>query len=100
MYGGGHFVLGLGLQDFFARPLDPAFYLHHGAIDWVWWLWQNGGEGGERVWALNGTDRIFNPLGSEEVTLSTVANWGILGIEKLVGEVMRVDSRQLCYRYE
>lgn len=100
VHAGGHFALGLGLQDFFASPLDPAFYLHHGAIDWVWWLWQNGGEEGERVWALNGTDRIFNPPGSEEVTLSTVANWGVLGGEKMVGEVMRVYGGEFCYGYE
>jgi len=28
-------------SDPFISPGDPAFYLHHGQVDRVYWIWQN-----------------------------------------------------------
>jgi len=39
VHSGGHFSAGLSLQDFFASPSDPTFFLHHGMIDRMWNLW-------------------------------------------------------------
>ena len=38
---------------------DPAFYLHHSAIDWVWTVWQ-GLDLANRTNQLSGTSTAFN----------------------------------------
>ncbi|KAL2266686.1 hypothetical protein VTJ83DRAFT_6038 [Remersonia thermophila] len=41
IHGGGHFMIsGDPGSDAFISPGDPAFYLHHGQIDRVYWIWQ------------------------------------------------------------
>lgn len=41
VHGGGHYTIGGDPgADPFISPGDPAFYLHHGQIDRVWWIWQ------------------------------------------------------------
>jgi tyrosinase len=41
VHGGGHFMIsGDPGSDAFISPGDPAFYLHHGQIDRVYWIWQ------------------------------------------------------------
>ncbi|GJC86596.1 tyrosinase-like protein orsC [Colletotrichum liriopes] len=41
-HGGGHYALGGNpSSDVFLSPGDTAFYLHHGQIDRVDWIWQN-----------------------------------------------------------
>jgi len=38
---GGHYTIGGDPGgDFFSSPGDPVFYLHHGMIDRIWWIWQ------------------------------------------------------------
>ncbi|KAF4181424.1 hypothetical protein CNMCM7927_000660 [Aspergillus lentulus] len=42
IHSGGHYTVGGDPGgDFFVSPGDPAFYLHHAAIDRVFWTWQN-----------------------------------------------------------
>ncbi|KAK3396554.1 hypothetical protein B0T20DRAFT_275142 [Sordaria brevicollis] len=39
---GGHMSIGGDpAGDFFLSNGDPAFYLHHGQVDRVWWIWQH-----------------------------------------------------------
>lgn len=41
VHGGGHFTMGGDPGgDPFISPGDPAFFLHHGQIDRVYWIWQ------------------------------------------------------------
>jgi len=41
IHGGGHFIIGGDPGgDPFISPGDPAFFLHHGQIDRVYWIWQ------------------------------------------------------------
>lgn len=41
VHGGGHFMIsGDPGSDAFISPGDPAFYLHHGQVDRVYWIWQ------------------------------------------------------------
>ena len=41
VHGGGHFMIGGDPgSDAFISSGDPAFYLHHGQIDRVYWIWQ------------------------------------------------------------
>ncbi|GKT43933.1 tyrosinase-like protein orsC [Colletotrichum spaethianum] len=42
IHGGGHYSLGGNpSSDVFLSPGDTAFYLHHGQMDRVYWIWQN-----------------------------------------------------------
>ncbi|KAF9895139.1 hypothetical protein FE257_000041 [Aspergillus nanangensis] len=42
VHSGGHYTVGGDPGgDFFVSPGDPAFYLHHAAIDRAFWTWQN-----------------------------------------------------------
>jgi tyrosinase len=98
VHGGGHFSIGLGLQDFFASPADPAFFLHHGMIDRVWALWQGIGEG--RVWELSGTSTIFNGNSTPPVTLETLQDWGVLAEgTRETWSLLQVGEEGFCYRY-
>ncbi|CAJ2507152.1 Uu.00g083380.m01.CDS01 [Anthostomella pinea] len=36
----GHNTMGGTSGDLFASPVDPMFWLHHGMVDRVYWIWQ------------------------------------------------------------
>ena len=55
----GHFVMGGLEMDAWASLGDPAFYLHHAAVDWVWTLWQ-GLDPGRRTKQIFGTGTYRN----------------------------------------
>jgi tyrosinase len=40
-HGGGHGAVGGIMNDVYASPGDPLFYLHHGWLDAMWWRWQS-----------------------------------------------------------
>lgn len=41
VHGGGHYIIGGDPGgDPFISPGDPAFFLHHGQIDRLYWIWQ------------------------------------------------------------
>ncbi len=98
VHGGGHYTLGGEGSDFFASPNDPMFWLHHGMIDKVWTEWQ-ALDPLTRTWALNGTDIIFNPPGSTEITLGYVQEWGYLSAPRPTWELLRVGYEGFCYKY-
>jgi tyrosinase len=42
IHGGGHYTIGGDPgSDLWLSPGDPMFYLHHGQMDRVYWIWQN-----------------------------------------------------------
>ena len=42
VHGGGHYAIsGDPGGDFYFSPLEPGFYLHHGNIDRMHFIWQN-----------------------------------------------------------
>ncbi|KAL5338566.1 tyrosinase central domain protein [Aspergillus crustosus] len=102
-HGGGHDSIGPTMADVFASPQDPVFMLHHGNVDRLWAVWQRGSDRWEeegRVWALNGTSVMGNPAGEVLVGLKTVVEFGVLGRGRMLGELMDVESKEYCYRYE
>ncbi|KIW90321.1 uncharacterized protein Z519_08965 [Cladophialophora bantiana CBS 173.52] len=102
VHGNGHFALGQSLQDFFASPQDPAFFLHHGQIDRLWYQWQKKDLQARTYGnnALNGTSTIFDPPTAPGVTFDTTMNWGILGGTKSLGDVMSPTACGYCYQYQ
>jgi tyrosinase len=42
IHSSGHFsIWGDPGGDVYVSPAEPVFWLHHGAIDRHWWMWQN-----------------------------------------------------------
>jgi tyrosinase len=82
----------------FASPGDPAFYLHHGMIDRVWTIWQ-ALDPINRQYAISGTRTFLNVPPSDNVTLSDVMDWGVLGPAMTVEEAMSVSANGFCYIY-
>lgn len=111
---GMHIALGQSLQDFFASPGDPTFYLHHGQVDRTWELWVSKDEK-HRRFATNGTSSFGYEPTTPEVDLNTgemphevlhryqrsaVIDFGVLGPTKKLGEVMNPMAGAYCYRYQ
>ncbi|GAW18317.1 hypothetical protein ANO14919_077920 [Xylariales sp. No.14919] len=98
---GGH--LGVGgsggqMADFFASPLDPAFWLHHAQIDRLWAAFQDE-DPAERRYSYNGTDTFLNPPDTPEATNSTILDFGVLGENVTLEEVANPMAGRYCYKY-
>ncbi|KAK4935227.1 hypothetical protein LTR10_023689 [Elasticomyces elasticus] len=102
LHGAGHFCTGAGMQDFFASPSDPAFFLHHGQVDRIWQMWQSLDEGARTYGnnALFGTSTIFDANNTAPVSLDEEMNWGILGKPRKIAEMMQVGLHGFCYEYQ
>jgi tyrosinase len=103
VHSGGHYTLnGDPSSDFFVSPGDPAFWLHHGQIDRVWWMWQNT-QPETRTKAIAGTITLFNTPPSRDGRLDDILDMGgVLGdsmeIEKVMSTV-GMTGGPLCYIY-
>ncbi|PYI04773.1 tyrosinase central domain protein [Aspergillus sclerotiicarbonarius CBS 121057] len=96
---GGHAAIGANMLDTFASVQDPVFFLHHGMVDRVWTLWQQG-DPESRLLALNGTGIVHDPPTAELVTLDTMMEFGVLDCPVRVGDVMDVLEGEYCYKYD
>ncbi|KAK3956402.1 hypothetical protein QBC32DRAFT_389685 [Pseudoneurospora amorphoporcata] len=66
---GGHVSIGGDpAGDVFLSSGDPAFYLHHGQIDRVWWIWQNL-DPANRLYNVSGTPTFLNSPPTADVTV-------------------------------
>ncbi|OAG08361.1 tyrosinase central domain protein [Paraphaeosphaeria sporulosa] len=95
----GHWSVGTGMQDQYASPSDPVFYLHHSMIDNMWAQWQLR-DRETRTFALDGTVTTLNNPPSQNATLDWVVDFGWLDTPKRLGEIMDSQSGLYCYRYE
>ncbi|KAK5659989.1 hypothetical protein OQA88_13455 [Cercophora sp. LCS_1] len=99
VHGVGHFLVGGEQLDVFVSPNDPIFWLHHAQVDRVWAIWQ-GQNLAERVNAVWGTQTSGNFPPSDNVTLTTQVNFGIIGPSKPLKEVVSTVDYDHCYIYE
>ncbi|KAF2445201.1 Di-copper centre-containing protein [Karstenula rhodostoma CBS 690.94] len=95
----GHWSVGIGMQDQYASPSDPAFYLHHGMIDNMWAQWQLR-DPETRTFALDGTVTTLNNPPSQNATVDWVVHFGWLDAPRRLGEIMDARGGGSCYRYE
>jgi tyrosinase len=95
----GHWSVGLGMQDQYASPSDPAFYLHHSMVDNMWAQWQLQ-HPENRTFALAGTVTTLNNPPSQNATVDFELNFGHLDRPRKVGELMNSRGGQYCFRYE
>ncbi|KAH7364797.1 hypothetical protein BKA65DRAFT_492035, partial [Rhexocercosporidium sp. MPI-PUGE-AT-0058] len=104
VHGGGHYTIaGNPGGDAFVSPGDPAFYLHHGMIDRVWWLWQNQ-DPANRLNAISGTGTLMNMPPSANTTLDTIVDVGYAGNEGYgpiaMRDLMSTVDGPFCYTYD
>jgi len=103
LHTGGHFTIGGDPGgDFFTSPGDPAFYLHHGMIDRVWWIWQLQ-DLAVRQSTVAGTLTLQNMPPSRNGTLEDVNDLGVNGEGVPLGDLLSTmggKNGEFCYIYE
>jgi tyrosinase len=100
VHGGGHYSMGGDPgRDVFVSPGDPAFWLHHGMIDRVWWIWQ-ALDVKNRQYAISGTGTFLNFPASPNTTLSTMVDIGYAnGGPIAMQDLMSTTAGPFCYVY-
>ncbi|KAI8935554.1 hypothetical protein NX059_008123 [Plenodomus lindquistii] len=88
----GHNGIGAVMQDVYASPSDPVFWLHHGFVDRNFRIWQNANR--DRVNSINGNDIRGVPL-----TLDTGINVYGIRPDVRIRDILDTTGRTLCYRY-
>ncbi|KZL63894.1 tyrosinase central domain-containing protein [Colletotrichum incanum] len=98
VHGGGHYALGGNpSSDVFLSPGDTAFYLHHGQMDRVYWIWQNLDWANRQT--IFGTNTTMNQPPSPEVKLDDVMTFGPLGAGITLRQAMDTVNGPFCYVY-
>jgi tyrosinase len=84
--------------DAFISPGDPAFYLHHGQIDRLYWIWQNLDFARRQgVWGTN-TFLDFPP--SANTTVNDLIDISPLAGPVTIKSLMNtVGGTPFCYVY-
>ncbi|KAK8139999.1 hypothetical protein PG984_000065 [Apiospora sp. TS-2023a] len=100
IHGGGHFGVGgvLGtIGNAENSPGDPLFYLHHGNLDRVLWMWQQK----DPETRLNQVGGPVVPMdyGGQNVTLDFTVNLGELAGDATLKQLLDTQSGVLCYTY-
>ncbi|KAK7960348.1 Di-copper centre-containing protein, partial [Apiospora saccharicola] len=100
VHGGGHYTIGGDpAGDTFTSPGDPVFYLHHGMIDLVWWVWQMM-DIPNRQNAVAGTNTFLNQPPSANTTLDTVIDLFYAGGGPItMRELTSIHDGPFCYTY-
>ncbi|KAH6656064.1 hypothetical protein BKA67DRAFT_562558 [Truncatella angustata] len=95
----GHFaVAGDPSGDFYNSPNEPLFWLHHGNIDRMWWIWQNQ-KPVDRAFQIGGTRTMLNLPPSDNATIDDTINLGILGAASPISNHVSSVGGQYCYIY-
>ncbi|KAK3291535.1 uncharacterized protein B0H64DRAFT_420332 [Chaetomium fimeti] len=99
VHASGHWQVGLNALDVYASPSDPVFWLHHAQVDRLWTIWQ-GQDLAARTYLVWGTGTAANDPPSDNVTLDTSMDFGIIGDSRTIGEVSSTIDGDYCYVYE
>jgi tyrosinase len=103
IHGGPHYTLGGDPgRDVGVSPSDPMFFLHHGGVDRVWWIWQML-DTKNRVYgdnALNGTRTFLNLDPSPEATFDDeIAIQYVTDEVVTIRDLMSTTAGPFCYIY-
>lgn len=99
VHGGGHFTIGGDPgSDPFISPGDPAFYLHHGQIDRIYWIWQmldfNNRKG------VHGSNVFIDIFPSANTTVEDIIDISPLAPPVKIKDLMNtLGGSPLCYVY-
>ena len=97
---GGHYAIsGDPGSDFHFSALEPGFYLHHGNIDRMHFIWQN--LDWEKRQTISGTNTMFNYPPSAVAVLTDNMGFEPLNRNTTIGKAMdTVGGTPMCYVYE
>ncbi|KAI1444030.1 Di-copper centre-containing protein [Annulohypoxylon stygium] len=100
VHGGGHFsIAGDPGGDFYFSPLEPAFYLHHGQIDRMYFIWQN--LDWEARQTMAGTITMMNMPASRNGTLEDELDITPVGEKYVFRQLLdTVGASPFCFVYE
>ncbi|KAH6620753.1 hypothetical protein B0J18DRAFT_491132 [Chaetomium sp. MPI-SDFR-AT-0129] len=100
VHGGGHFsISGDPGSDFYFSALEPGFYLHHGNIDRMHFIWQN--LDWENRQTIAGTNTMYDQPPTPEAVLGDNMGFEPLNRNVTIGQTMdTVGGTPLCYVYE
>lgn len=95
-HGAVHAGIGSSLGDMapLTSPNDPIFFMHHGEIDRLWWLWQQE-DTATRTYDFAGLE-----WGGANATLNDVLPMLGLAPDRKVSDVMATNTSLLCYTYQ
>jgi tyrosinase len=74
---------------------DPLFFLHHGQVDRLWWLWQQQDKSRLREYSGSSGIRL-----KEDAQLDDVLPMYGLAPDRPVSDIMDTEAGILCYRYD
>ena len=96
----GHFTIsGDPGSDFYVSPGDPAFWLHHGMIDRVWYIWQTQDFATRQQVIAGGKSMI----GGGQATLNDVVDMEVINVDGKsykISELVSTVDGPFCYVYE
>ncbi|KAK3935751.1 hypothetical protein QBC46DRAFT_421335 [Diplogelasinospora grovesii] len=100
LHGGGHYTIsGDPGGDFYFSPLEPGFYLHHGQLDRLHFIWQNLDWKNRQT--IAGTNTMYNQPPSANATLDDIQDMAPLGGNRTLRELMdTIGGTPHCYVYE
>ncbi|PYH43760.1 tyrosinase family protein [Aspergillus saccharolyticus JOP 1030-1] len=96
----GHFTIGGDPGgDLYTSPGDPAFYVHHGMIDRVFWIWQNLNPA-NRTYVVKGPDFIDGLIAGPNTTIHDTLWMGNLTASREIYDILDTTAgTPLCYIY-
>jgi tyrosinase len=101
IHAGGHFGIGGALGqagDVYNSPAEPLFYLHHGALDWIYWRWQQK-DLPTRLHQVGGNLIPEDYTNKTAVTLDFQVNIGKLAGDLRLEQLLDTQGEILCYTY-
>ncbi|KAI9367056.1 hypothetical protein BJX61DRAFT_530241 [Aspergillus egyptiacus] len=101
VHSGGHYTIsGDPAGDFFASPGDPVFFLHHAAIDRLYWTWQNL-DPADRTFVVDGPIMMpgFGIPNIPDATLDDMQYFDVLAPDRTIRELLDTTGGPFCYVY-
>ncbi|TLS30417.1 hypothetical protein PpBr36_02328 [Pyricularia pennisetigena] len=103
-HGGGHYTIGGDPGgDVFTSPNDPAFYVHHGQMDRVWFLWQEQDRANrlhDLGKGLYAHQTWWNEPASNLTSPDEIIDLGYAGGKIAIKDVADTTSGPFCYIYQ
>lgn len=90
----GHNGIGAVMQDVYASPGDPTFWLHHMFIDRNYRIWQNGNPSRVTASGIDGNDG-----GGNRLTLDTWVHMNNIRPSVQIRDIINTLDGKLCYKY-
>jgi tyrosinase len=78
IHGAVHIWVGGTMSNVSEAAADPVFWLHHGNLDRLWWVWYNSSAGHHQNPALTGSEAVMDPWSYTEPQTRDI---GALGYE-------------------